>query len=274
MSTELLNLGVSGMQAQSKAMSVIGNNIANNTTTGFKSGSTSFQEAFYTEGGSSPSGALQNQRGQGVNIAGVSYNWQGGIAEETGVDTHLSIIGDGFLPVLFNGELGYTRAADFNLAEDPANPGSYVMMRPNGAILLGGNAAGDANLTIADVLSFNQVPNSISIASNGEITTEPAAIATNGFLKIQQFGNPDAMLHQSGGILKEPPSGGTLPNPNMVDPGSPGAGYLFQGSLEASNVDLVQEFTSMIATQRAFQANSKSVTTADTMLETVLGLKR
>lgn len=98
-------------------------------------------------------------------------------------------------------------------------------------------------------------------------------VITNGFVGVQRFNNPDSLTRVEGGLY-EATSDTSYSSSNPVVPGEQGSGTLMQGSLENSNTDLITEFTDMIITQRAFQANSKTITTADEMLQTVLGLKR
>ncbi len=100
-----------------------------------------------------------------------------------------------------------------------------------------------------------------------------AIIVTNGYIGVQRFNNPDSLSRLEGGMYKTTTDTAKVSaNPSV--PGEDGAGTLMQGSLENSNTDLIQEFTDMIITQRSFQANAKTITTADEMLQTVLSLKR
>jgi hypothetical protein len=98
-------------------------------------------------------------------------------------------------------------------------------------------------------------------------------IVENNNVGLQRFNNPDSLTRVEGGLYKST-SDTSFSSSNPVVPGEQGTGTLMQGSLENSNTDLITEFTDMIITQRAFQANSKTITTADEMLQTVLGLKR
>lgn len=271
MSNEALNIGVTGMIAQSHAMAVIGNNIANNRTTAFKAGSMTFAEAYYPPGGQMPNG-LFNQRGQGVTTTGVNYDWTAGTMEETGSMTDIALVGDGFLPVMYNGQQVYTRSGDFSVYEavpavvgPPAVAGQYTLMRPNGSTLI--DSTGLA-------MTFGSPPVDMRIDVNGNLTATLAdgttALKT---LALQRFTNPDSLEHIEGGLYQV--SGLTIKTTAAPEvPGTNGAGYIRQGSLEQSNVDLAKEFVDMIACQRAFQANSRTITTADSMLQEILQLKR
>lgn len=270
MSTELLNLGMSGMMAQNRRLQVIGHNISNNATVGYKSGNISFAEAFYSSGGGMEASGLRGDVGQGVSVAGTSYDWRSGSTNDTGIMTHLAVVGDGFIPVKYGNEVLFTRAGDFDLAEivppdsDAGTPGEYVLMRPNGARLL--------DDTGTSVITFNGLPDSLEIQSDGGVYVDDSGVpvATVG---LQRFATPDALIHREGGLFAETQAAGALAEtPSPV--GTNGTGYLRQGALEQSNVDLTREFTNMIAAQRSFSANSRSVTTADAILQEILAMKR
>ena len=263
MSNAVLGLGVSGMVAQSHAMDVIGNNVANSRTFSYKSGTTNFSDAFYGPGIATANG-LRNQRGQGVTIAGTYYDWTTGVLEHTGVMTHLAIAGDGFLPVQYGDEVRYTRAGDFMFAERTPGAGEFVLMRPGGDMLL------DSEL---NVVTFDAIPTALDIKADGTLLPE-GATTTSTRLGVQAFANPDALIRDEGGTYALTDTVVLSNDIGASLPGEAGTGFLRQGALEQSNVDLIREFTQMISAQRAFQANSKTVTTADAMMQEVLNLKR
>jgi len=198
----------------------------------------------------------------------------------------------------------YSRAGDFEYTTDSA--GDIVLARPNGAKLMVEDPTNPDELT---PLKFSGVPSSISITPEGEIsvplppenasgnpegpgiigggqgTTEEIDVDgdgnlegyTSAQLKLQAFGNPDTLTHKKGGLLETTTAtikSGSGIETNPVVPGQAGTGTLQQGYLEQSNVDMVKEFADMISTQRAYQANSKTITTADELLQTALQLKR
>jgi flagellar hook protein FlgE len=259
--SSLLGLGTSGMMSQTQGMDVIGNNIANTQTAGFKSGTMTYADLWHPNGVARANG-LQLQSGYGVEASGAYYDWTPGHTESTGVMTHLAIQGDGFIPVQVDGQTMYTRAGDFAFTENPDGAGDYVLMRPNGDVLLDSTGA---------VITFADIPADLTISRGGEMTADGAPVAQVG---IQTFANPDTLQHNGNGVYTVTPAT-VLSNAMDTDlPGSPGVGYIQTGALEQSNVDLIREFTQMIATQRAFQASSKTVRTADEMLQEILQLKR
>ena len=310
----LLDIGTSGMLAQNKQIKAIGNNIANSQTPAYKASSVQFSDTFYNVGGTAGSGVL-DQSGNGAATKGNIFNWQPGGTDQTGKKTHMAITEEkGMFPVLHQAETKFSRAGDFSFAKDKT--GDIVLARPNGAQLMVDDGAG--NLT---KLTFSGIPSSLQISASGEIrvatppeqdpdgdgTSHPTGpgilvgqpgsedIDTNGDgtldgfssaqIRLQTFGNPDTLLHESGGLFQT--TTGTVkggdglaagvdgdPADTPVIPGEHGAGSLQQGYLEQSNVDLVREFADMIATQRAYQANSRTIQTADDLLKEALSLKR
>ena len=306
-------VAVSGMLAQQDKMSVIGNNIANSRTTGFKASSLTFTEEFVSQGGQFINGTL-NQFGNGVKSSGVNVDWGDGAIEPTSMAANIAIAGAGFFPVVYQDELHYTRAGDFAIVADPNDPNQFFFQRPNGAVLVGNNptnvdppvieatpekpvaanfvtfrrVSGDgAVLTPADdeLPGYGAAPSSFEIGPDGTISALPIPVSTadggpisgievvNPLVATQQFNNPDSLMRIEGGLYRKT----SLTSVATLIPEQPGqgsAGTLVQGALENSNVDLVTEFTSMIITQRSFQANSKTITTADEMMQTVMNLKR
>lgn len=271
MSAPLLNLGVSGLMAQSKQLAAIGNNIANSDTAGYKREDVSFAEAFYSASGRQASGMV-NQGGSGTSVNGLQSNWNTGAHEETGIATNMAINGDGFFPVKLNGQgsILYSRAGDFSwidAAQTNAGVSGFVLGRPNGALLL------DKDL---DVLQFTEIPTSFEVTSDGTISYEMPNGSGTATLGLQRFGSMDALKKGEGGLYEASdaaaPLSPTSGNPTFT-PGTD-SGTIRQGAVESSNVDMVRELTDLIAAQRAFQANSRTVTTADTILQETLSLKR
>lgn len=280
-----LSIGVSGMMAQSRKMDVISNNIANSSTLAFKSQWVQFSEQFVAQGYQTNNGNII-QGGSGVELSSVNTDWSTGDVQITNDPTDLMIAGDGFLPVAFNGEVYYTRAGDFSLVANPSGDGSFVMMRPDGSMLIGFDALGSAP-DPANVVSFISsdltnliAPSSFTVGSDGVISAKPDSASSNpyivvnhGQLGVQRFNNMDSLMKASGGLY-QPTAATSFASNFPVEPGTEASGTISQGALEGSNTDLIVEFADMITCQRFFQASSKVITTADEMLQTVMGLKR
>ena len=282
MITNALNSAVQGMRSQAVRFQHIGNNIANSDTTGYKSGTVSFAEALTTiPGGGGPDGA-KTQPGAGVLVTGTRTDFTTGQIEDDGNQGHLSVLGDGFFTVDLDGTEYVTRAGDFSLVEDPNNAGNFVMMRPNGSLLVGSSDA--TNAATSGIVSFATRPASIRINATGAVTgldgNGATITPTNPQLRMRRFLNPDALTKWQGqnyAVTADATEfvGAASGAVGLGDnPGSGQAGFLRQGSLEKSNVDLTVEFTRMITTQRNYQANSKTITTASDMLNTAINLIR
>lgn len=270
MSIATFAVAESGLLAQGQKMAVIGNNIANSRSIGYKSNQMRFSEHLTTQK-TQYSNSLRKQIGNGVNAIGTSVDWQDGTIEETVDAAHIAVVGKGFWPVSLGDETVYTRAGDFALVETAPGAGSYVLMRPNGAVLYGGTATGD-DVSVDGAVTFDAPPESYSIASNGLISAVGATV-TNGQIGLQRFANPNALERLSAGMFRAT-AGAAAMTATSVVPGTSGTGRIQQGALEQSNVELIKEFTDMIITQRSFQANSRSIITASEMLQEVINLRR
>ena len=279
----MMNIGLSGMTAQGAKLNVISNNIANSDTLSYKAQSVNFAEAYVEAGGQNTNGDIL-QAGTGVTVASITADWQTGEVETTNEPSNLMLSGDGFFRVAMNNETYYTRAGDFSLVANPDGDG-YVMMRPNGAVLTGYNSTGasygpvtftgyDSTGAVVDI-----APTSYTVASDGTVTAKPEAPSdpyikvSNGAIRVQRFNNPDSLTRTEDGMY-QPTAKTSYSTTTPVTPGTNGTGNVVQGALEGSNTDLITEFTNMITSQRAFQANSKVITTADELLQTVMSLKR
>ncbi len=284
-----LTSGVSAMQAFTKGLEVIGNNIANVNTTGFKGSQANFEESFSnTMRGSSPSSGSSGsnlssiQIGTGVGISSINARFTQGALSTTGVGTDLGISGNGFFRVLnsVDGAEYVTRAGDFRLDDQG------YLVTSNGYRVQGltGGSAGNAPSAIGSIqlgtppagtqlksFSFDRQGNFVEFYSDG------TSAVTNRVL-LQDFRDPTA-LQRAGdnlytGMANAGPVGGLALNATDHLPGQNGLGNIEAGTLELSNVDLTEQFASMITTQRSFQASSRIVTVSDQVLEEVVNLKR
>lgn len=268
-----LNSGVSGIQQMQQRMNVIGNNIANVNTTGYKAARTIFEDAF-----SQNLGGPDMQVGTGVSTSSIRSLFRQGPVTNTGVPTDLAITGEGFFVVrntLDNAQY-VTRAGEFHV-----DAGGYLVT--DGGFRVQGFA--DAGLSTQGDLRID--------ATGAPATADPAATVASftiddlgkinvrltdgtefvrGQVLLQRFQNPLALVKEGGNMYTGMAAAGALAQPQP--PLSNGMGRISAGALEMSNVDLTSEFASLITTQRAFQANARIITTSDEVLQDVVNLKR
>jgi flagellar hook protein FlgE len=276
--------GVSGLKSHQMMMDVIGDNIANVNSSGFKASRVVFQDTLsqmMKDGSlaSATSGAVNPaQVGLGVKLNAIDSVITQGAIQNTGRPSDLAIQGNGYFPVqLADGSQSYTRSGSFSL--DAASH----LVDPAGGILRGWQADATGTITTTGAPTLLKVPptsdgsatgsklRSFSIGPDGTVN----AVYANGDLKpvgrvaLATFDNPAGT--GDGRLRPGPASGAAV----LGEPGgTSGAGLLAAGSLEMSNVDLAQEFTNMMIAQRGFQANSKVITTSDEMLQELVNLKR
>ncbi|MDO9709363.1 flagellar basal-body rod protein FlgG [Paracraurococcus lichenis] len=254
-----LEIAGTGMLAQQTNVEVISNNIANMSTTGYKRRRAEFQDLLYqnmrrvgsqsSETGSIlPSGA---QVGLGVKTSAIYRIGEQGSLQQTENRFDLAIRGNGFFQVqLPSGEIAYTRDGTFGLSAE----GQIVTAE--GFLVLPGitipAAARDVTINAAgEVLA--KLDGQVNPQNVGQVQT--AIFANEGGLEAMG----DNML------LATPASG----QPQLAAPGQPGHGQVLQGFIESSNVNVVQEITSLITAQRAYEMNSKVITASDEMLSTL-----
>lgn len=276
--------GVTGLRNHQTKMDVIGNNIANVNTIGYKSSRVIFQDIYSqtvkpaTSASATSGGTNPQQIGLGVQVATIDVMHTKGTPQYTGYALDLSIDGDGYF-VIENGiDQTYTRAGNFYVDNNnylvDAN-GNFVM----GIMTLelpavtpvpdadGHYAAGDLTRIQIDPSYTN-----LSIDGKGKISALNGSDTEDiGTLVVSTFANPNG-LEKCGENSYRPTvnSGGA----EFSAPDSAGAGKLNPGTLEMSNVDLTAEFADMIVTQRGFQANSRIITTTDEMLEEIVNMVR
>jgi flagellar basal-body rod protein FlgG len=245
-----------GLDAQQTRMDVISNNLANANTTGFKSSRASFQDLIYqnkaqpggqtTEQTQSPSGLML---GTGVRVVGSEKLFTQGNITQTGNSLDVAIQGNGFLQVSMpDGTVAYTR--DGSLHTDP-----------NGQLVTANGYALDPAVTLPPNVQ------SITIGADGTVSATTAASATAvqvGTLQLADFVNPAGLQPKGDNLYLETGSSGT---PQTGQPGINGMGTLLQGSLESSNVNVVEEMVNMIETQRTYEMNSKAISSTDQMLQ-------
>ncbi|RDW17829.1 flagellar basal body rod protein FlgG [Oceanobacillus chungangensis] len=279
--------GISGMKNFQTKLDVIGNNIANVNTSGFKKGRVTFQEmmAQTTSGAQGPTntrgGINPAQVGLGSQLGSIDNIQTQGFRQTTNNPLDFALEGDGMFvvasdlqPVLTDSDVSYTRAGNFYLDEsgDIVNPqGLYLIgfeVDPNGEPVLNpDNSYRYTTITIpTDAQSFN-------VQSNGVVNYIDADGDTGiaGRVALANFANPAGLLKDGSNHFLASENSGT---PQFVVPESEGVASVISGSLEMSNVDLAEEFTEMITAQRGFQANTRIITTSDEILQELVNLKR
>ncbi len=244
-----------GLDAQQTHLDVISNNLANVSTNGFKRARAVFEDLLYQTTRQPGAQSSQNtqipsglQVGTGVRpVAAVRIHTQGNL-QQTSNSLDMAIQGDGYFQIqLPDGTLAYTRDGSFQRdAQGQIVTSSGYLLEPA--------------ITIpADALS-------VSIAKDGTVSvTQPgqAAATQIGNIQLANFVNPGGLLSTGENLFLETASSGA---PTPSTPGTNGTGLVNQFYVETSNVNVAEELVSMIETQRAYELNSRVVSTADQML--------
>lgn len=250
------------MKAQQTNMDVIANNIANTSTTGFKKSRAEFDDLMYhttKEPGSvsgensvSPTGV---QVGLGVKTAAVHKDFDQGSTKITRNPFDMEIQGPGFFPVQMpNGQIGYTRNGAFKKGPDGR------LMDKNGNVL-------QPEITIPPQASGVEISGTGQVAI---ITGQNSVPQPVGQINLVSFVNP-AGLRAMGKSIFVPSNASGLPQ--QGNPGETGFGYIGQGQLEMSNVNVVDEMVNMISAQRAYETNSKVIQASDQMLQQINSMR-
>lgn len=245
-----------GLDAQQTRMQVISNNLANTNTTGFKRDRAVFQDLLYQTLRQPGAQSSQNTQlpsglsvGTGVRVVSTEKLFIQGNLTRTEDALDLAIQGRGFFEVLKpDGGLAYTRDGSFQLDSQGqlVNASGYVL-QPN--------------------ISVPQNAESITIGADGTVTALlPGATGVTqvGAVTLTDFMNPAGLQAIGGNLFNETAASGA---PIQGTPGISGLGSLIQGSVETSNVNIVEELVSMIETQRAYEISSKAISTTDGMLQ-------
>jgi len=245
-----------GLDAQQFDISVIANNLANVNTTGFKRGRAVFEDLLYQTVQQPGAQSSQNTQlpngvmmGTGVRIVATQKMHGVGNISQTNNPLDVAITGKGFIQVLMpDGTINYTRDGAFQMD----NKGHLVTSE---------------GYVVQPAITIPAQTKSITIGNDGTIsalvsgTTDPVQV---GQLQLSMFMNDAGLQPQGGNLYTETASSGS---PSQVTPGANGSGYLSQGSLEASNVNVVEELVNMIESQRAYEMNAKAIQTVDGMLQ-------
>lgn len=245
-----------GLDAQQTQMDVIANNLANVSTTGFKRSRAVFEDLLYQtirQPGAQSSQQTQLpsglQLGTGVRPVATERIFTQGNLQQTGNDKDVAIQGQGFFQVLLpDGTTAYTRDGSFQIDSQ-------------------GQLVTASGFPVQPAINIPNNAQSLTIGRDGTISiTQPGSAATTqiGALQLATFINPAGLQGKGENLYVETAASGAA---NTNTPGTNGSGLLSQGYIETSNVSVVEELVNMIQTQRAYEINSKAITTSDQMLQ-------
>jgi flagellar hook protein FlgE len=281
---------ISGLEASQTMLDVTANNLANSDTIGYKSQATSFVDelsqtlAAPTGPNAYNGGSNAMQVGLGVQVGSIDNQMGTGSLQTTGNALDIAVQGAGFFqvgtgspatapvpgtPTNYTGtHVQYTRAGNLTL-----NSLGYLTTQ-SGQYVLGSAAASTAGTNVTPVY-LNVPPGSTNVAvgQDGSVTytdQTTGLTAKAGYISLATFPN-NAGLSRAGGSLWNATASSGL-TPQTGTPGVGGLGQTIAGSLEMSNVDMATEFTNMITAERTYQANSKVISTGDTMLSSLVNM--
>jgi len=246
----------SGLEAQEKNISVIANNLANVNTTGFKKDRAIFEDLLYQT--SRQAGAQSSENsivptginfGTGVHLVATEKMFGQGGNQNTGNAYDLSIQGQGFFTILMpDGTQAYTRDGTFTV------DATGQLVNSNGYLL-------------QPAITVPAQTERVTISRDGIVSATIAGSSTPsnlGTIQLTNFTNPAGLQPIGQNLFTETAASGA---PTLDNPGNSGLGTLLQGSLEASNVNVVEELVNMIQAQRNYEITSKSIQTVDNMLQ-------
>ena len=245
-----------GLDAQQTQMTVTANNLANVATNGFKKSRAVFDDLLYqnvsqvgaatSQTTLSPTGL---QLGTGVRVVATERSYTQGSLDNTGNNLDIAIQGRGFFQVLQpDGQMAYTRDGSFQLNAQ-------------------GQVVNSNGYPLQPAITIPTGAQSVTIGADGTVsvlTAGQSAPTTVGTIQMADFINPAGLQTIGGNLAVESAASGS---PTTGNPGLSGLGTVVQGSVEASNVNVVEEMVNMIETQRAYEMNSKAVQTTDQMLQ-------
>ncbi|KSU50644.1 flagellar basal-body rod protein FlgG [Exiguobacterium indicum] len=293
--------GISGLKNFQTKLDVVGNNIANVNTFGYKKGRVTFKDLVNQSVGSASGagggvgGTNPKQVGLGASMSTVDNVYNQGALQNTGRTLDVGISGEGFFQVMTADGVRYTRSGNFytdvqgnivtgdgnyliGLSAPLPNPTPTTVPAPGALTGNSYDAQGKIDSTKTQPTGYIQLKiptgaQNLSIGKDGLVTFVDATggLQRVGYVSMANFANPGG-LEKSGVNLfsASQNSGGAA----LGSPSTNGLGQLTSGTLEMSNVDLSEEFTEMIIAQRGFQANTRIITTSDQVLEELVNLKR
>ena len=251
-----LSTAATGMEGQQTSIDVIANNLANVNTTGFKKSRIDFQDLLYQDARTVGSASTADndvptgvQVGRGVRTAGIYKVHTVGDITKTGNELDMAIEGPGFFQITMpDGEVAYTRAGAFKKDSE-------------------GRIVTSDGYPLEPELAIPENATQVSIGKDGTVMafldgeTDGQELGT---IDLVRFSNPAGLKSIGQNLHLETPTSG---QPIVGTPGEEGFGTLAQNYLEDSNVSIMREMVNMISAQRAYEINSKAITTADEMLQ-------
>jgi len=262
----LMYLGVSGMQNHQLRMDLIGNNISNENTTAYKATRANFQDALYQAVGASGKANGTAQIGTGVSMAAISNNFDQGPLEPTERTLDLAITGSGFFGVLDGSDkLKFTRDGCFFFDKEG------YLLNAGGLYVVDGS---EEKIQVEDLESREKV----QISETGELfkmeldsASGETTKTTLGQMGLFNFQNVSGLTRAGDNLYLE---NNTTGERTSNEDESEGFGTISSGFLETSNLNIIDELSNLIATQRGYMANAKVFTTADEVLQETIQLKR
>ena len=255
MPTSALHVARTGLDAQDQRMRVIANNLANVSTTGYKRDRANFATLAYQDSriaGQQSSGETTYANGlnlgTGVSVQSTTRIDTQGTMETTGNSLDVALDGGGFFQVQMpGGQLGYTRAGNFSRSPE-------------------GNLVTSQGYQVLPAIQIPENTTQLTIADDGSVSASVAGGASQqvGQIQVANFANPGGLQAGSDNFLFETAASGPA---QMGIAGEDGRGHVKQGMLEGSNVSIVEELVDMIECQRAYEINSKMISSVDEMLK-------
>lgn len=253
---QALWIAKTGLDAQQTKMSNIANNLANAGTTGFKRGRALFEDLLYQNVRQSGGQTSQDTRlpsglslGTGVRTVATEKLFSQGNLAQTDNPLDMAIQGRGFFSVLLpDGTTGYTRDGSFMLNDQ-------------------GQMTTASGYVLQPVINIPANTQSVTIGKDGTVSVlQPGSTAVSqvGTIQLTDFVNPAGLQPVGQNMFQQTSASGA---PQTGGPTLNGLGSVTQGFVETSNVNVVEELVSMIETQRAYEMNSKAISTTDQMLQ-------
>jgi len=247
-----------GLTAQDKQLTTISNNLANASTAGFKRDRVVFEDLLYQVQRQPGAQSSQNtqlptglQLGTGVRVVSTQKQFSSGSLQVTDQPLDMAVNGRGFYEILQpDGNVAYTRNGEFHLSAD-------------------GEIVNGEGLLLQPAITIPQNTLSVTVGRDGTVSAQVAgntAPTQIGSIQLTDFINPAGLQAIGSNLFLETASSGSA---QQGTPGTNGFGSIEQGSIENSNVNIVEELVNMITTQRTYEMNSKVIQTADQMLQFV-----